>query len=99
MVPYLGQGVNMAIEDACVLARCIDTYPDPAEGLVKYQQARLERTTEIAARSADMQGIFHNAALGDPKTAADYAESQWSPAKARARYDWIYDYDATRVAV
>ncbi len=28
MVPYLGQGVNMSIEDACVLARCLQMQGD-----------------------------------------------------------------------
>jgi salicylate hydroxylase len=99
MVPYLGQGVNMAIEDAGVLARCIEKYADPAEALQKYQDARLERTTRIAQGSADMQRTFHNPALAEPESAAKYAESQWNPASAKARYDWIYGYDATQVPV
>jgi salicylate hydroxylase len=99
MVPYLGQGVNMAIEDACIIARCIEKYPDPVDALQKYEKVRLDRTTRIAAGSADMQHTFHNPALGNPKTAAEYAESQWNPAKARARYDWIYEYDATKIPV
>jgi salicylate hydroxylase len=100
MVPYLGQGVNMAIEDAGVLARCIEKYAgDPAMALQKYQDARLERTTKVAQRSADMQHTFHNPALAEPESAARYAESQWNPASAKARYDWIYDYDATQVPV
>jgi salicylate hydroxylase len=99
MVPYLGQGVNMAIEDAGVLARCIGKYADPATALQKYQDARLERTTRVAGRSADMQRTFHHPALAEPESAATYAESQWNPASAKARYDWIYEYDATRVPV
>ncbi|MSP96238.1 MAG: 2-polyprenyl-6-methoxyphenol hydroxylase [Betaproteobacteria bacterium] len=98
MVPYLGQGVNMAIEDAGVLARCVEKYAaDPATALQKYQDARLERTTKVAARSADMQHTFHNPALAEPESAAKYAETQWNPASAKARYDWIYQYDATQV--
>ena len=27
------------------------------------------------------------------------AEEQWNPASAKARYDWIYNYDATQVPV
>ena len=100
MVPYLGQGVNMAIEDACVLARCIDKYADdPSTALLQYQTARLERTTNVAARSADMQRTFHNVALAEPESAAKYVDSQWSPEKSKVRYDWIYEYDATRVRV
>lgn len=97
MVPYLGQGVNMAIEDAGVLARCIENYADPVAALQKYQDARLERTTKVAQRSADMQRTFHNPALAETESAAKYAESQWNPASAKARYDWIYEYDATQV--
>jgi salicylate hydroxylase len=100
MVPYLGQGVNMAIEDAGVLARCIEKYAaDPVMALQNYQDVRLERTTRVAARSADMQHTFHNPALAEPASAAKYAEEQWNPASAKARYDWIYDYDATSIPV
>ncbi|MBK8065578.1 MAG: FAD-dependent monooxygenase [Betaproteobacteria bacterium] len=100
MVPYLGQGVNMAIEDGCVLARCIEAAPrDPAGALQRYEQARLARTTRVASSAAGMQTIFHNPALADPATASAYVDSQWSPQKSRERYDWIYDYDATSVAI
>lgn len=100
MVPYLGQGVNMAIEDGCVLARCIEAAPrDPAGALQRYEQARLARTTRVASSAAGMQTIFHNPALADPATASAYVDSQWSPQKSRERYDWIYDYDATTVAI
>lgn len=100
MVPYLGQGVNMAIEDACVLARCIEACAgDPPAALARYEAARLARTTLVAARSADMQRTFHHPALGDPQRAAAYVDSQWNPQKSRERYDWIYEYDATRVPV
>ncbi len=100
MVPYLGQGVNMAVEDAGILARCVEKYAaDPVLALQKYQDARLERTTKVAARSADMQRTFHNPALAEPESAVKYAESQWNPASAKARYDWIYEYDATQVPV
>lgn len=100
MVPYLGQGVNMAIEDAGVLARCLEKYAgDPEKALKKYEDARLERTTKVAARSADMQRTFHHPDLAKPESAAKYAESQWNPASAKARYDWIYNYDATQVPV
>ena len=100
MVPYLGQGVNMALEDALVLARCIQSHAGDAEtALKRYEAERLPRTTQVAARSADMQYTFHNPALAKPETAAAYVDSQWSPEKSRARYDWIYGYDATQVPV
>lgn len=100
MVPYLGQGVNMAIEDACVLARCMEKYIDnPAQALLHYQNARMDRTAKTAVDSAAMQATFHDRALAEPHNAEEYIEKQWSPEKAKARYDWIYEYDATRVPI
>ncbi|WJR79898.1 FAD-dependent monooxygenase [Bradyrhizobium sp. NP1] len=97
MVPYLGQGVNMAIEDACVLSRYLEANADPVRAFELYQNERKERAETTARRAADMQGIFHNAALASRETAGDYILSQWGPAQNAARYNWIYDYDATSV--
>ncbi len=95
MVPYLGQGVNMAVEDAWVLARCLGAAPgDPVAALSRYEAARRERTARVAAGAAAMQTVFHNQALARPETAMDYVRAQWSPAANAARYDWIYRYDA-----
>jgi 2-polyprenyl-6-methoxyphenol hydroxylase-like FAD-dependent oxidoreductase len=44
MLPYLGQGAAMAIEDACVLSAAIARYDnDLNEALLAYQQLRLPR--------------------------------------------------------
>ena len=93
MVPYLGQGVNMAIEDACVLARCLGEYA-PEEALRHYEGARRERTSKVAQGSANMQRTFHHSDLAEEPAAARYIETQWSPAASKARFDWIYQYDA-----
>ena len=101
MVPYLGQGVNMAIEDACVAARCLkmegDT--DTAAALQRYSKARADRGALTVQRSLGMQYVFHNDALGNPATAEDYVNQNWSPAKMKERYDWLFEYDANTVAV
>jgi salicylate hydroxylase len=44
-----------------------------------------------------MLPIFHNKALSTVDTAGDYIKTQWSPEASKARYDWIYQYDATTV--
>lgn len=98
-LPFLGQGANMAIEDGMVLARCLQSYADPATALARYEAARRERTTAIVKRSADMADTFHNDAMSDPVAAAKYIDAQWHPDKIRTRYDWIYTYDATRVEI
>lgn len=98
MVPYLGQGVNMAIEDACVIARCLVENPDdPEAAFLTYQDLRIERTAKVVHASAAMQAIFHHEALGDVKAAGAYIETQWSPQANADRYNWIYQYDATTI--
>ncbi|BBB96275.1 salicylate hydroxylase [Bradyrhizobium elkanii USDA 61] len=98
MLPYLGQGVNMALEDASVLARCLEQHPgDPASAFQTYQSLRLDRTTRVVNSAAGMLPIFHNSALSRAETAGDYIRTQWAPEATAARYDWIYQYDATAV--
>lgn len=98
MLPYLGQGVNMALEDAAILARCFDDQPDDlAAAFRTYQDLRLGRTTRVAKSAAGMLPIFHNQALTTPETAGDYIKTQWAPQATAARYDWIYQYDAANV--
>ena len=46
-----------------------------------------------------MTGKFHNEALADAAGAAAYVNTEWHPDKIRARYDWIYQYDANSVGV
>ena len=100
MLPYLGQGANMALEDGLVLARCLETArAEPRRALQQYDAARSNRATRIVNDSADMAGKFHNDALADAAGAEAYVNTEWHPDKIRARYDWIYQYDAARVAL
>jgi 2-polyprenyl-6-methoxyphenol hydroxylase-like FAD-dependent oxidoreductase len=49
--PNLGQGANMAIDDAIVLARALRDADSLAAALARYQRERLERTRLIVKRS------------------------------------------------
>lgn len=51
MTPFLGHGAACAIEDAVVLSRALADSATPEEGLQRYQDARIERTTFIQAES------------------------------------------------
>ena len=98
-LPFLAQGANMALEDAIVIARCLEDYADVAVALHHYEQARLERTAAIVRGSADNTKRFHNPALGDPAGAAAYIEAEFQREKLSERYDWLYHYNALRVPV
>jgi salicylate hydroxylase len=96
-LPFLAQGANMALEDAVILARCLDDFDDVAEGLRHYEQARLERTAAIVRGSADNTKRFHNPALGDAAGAEAYIDREFAPEKIAERYDWLYEYNALTV--
>lgn len=52
MVPYMAQGAAMAIEDAAVLVRCMETEPDDvARAFARYEATRKERTSKIQLTS------------------------------------------------
>ena len=94
MVPYLGQGVNMAFEDSGVLVKLLADHDDPVEALQRYDQLRRERGYQVARASMDMLKVFHHPSLADPATARPYIQETWSPARVRERYDWILEYNA-----
>ena len=98
-LPFLAQGGNMALEDAMVIARCLDLSSDPGEALRRYQNARLDRTAAIVRGSSDNTRRFHNPALASAEGAAAYVEREFRPEKIRQRYDWLYEYDALTVPV
>ncbi len=98
-LPFLAQGANMALEDGIILARLLDTCPDVPSALVRYENARLERTARIVRGSSDNTKRFHNPALGSAEGAAEYIEREFEVSKVRARYDYLYEYDALTVPV
>lgn len=95
-LPFLAQGANMALEDAIVIARCLDG-ADVAVALKSYETARLERTAAIVRGSSDNTKQFHDPALGTPEGAAAYVEREFQPELVKKRYDWLYEYDALTV--
>jgi salicylate hydroxylase len=98
-LPMLAQGANMAIEDGMVLARCLAAYDDVETALTRYDAARVTRTGKLVRGANDMAKRFHNPALADAGGAKAYVDAQWSEDTVKQRYDWIFEYDATRVAV
>lgn len=99
MLPFLAQGANQALEDALVLARCFEAYDDVATALARYEAARLERTSKVVIGSVESGRRFHNAALATAEGAIAYVDREWQPDKVRMRYDWLFEYDAEKVAV
>lgn len=51
MMPYMGQGAAMAIEDAAVLHRCLEATADAEAAFDLYETTRKDRTTRVQVRS------------------------------------------------
>jgi salicylate hydroxylase len=51
MLPFLGQGAGMAIEDAIILARALDASASMDEAFARYEAARIPRTTLVTQGS------------------------------------------------
>ena len=53
MLPFLGMGAAMAIEDGMILARAFQAESDPLDALARYEAARLSRTALLHANSVE----------------------------------------------
>lgn len=98
-LPFLAQGGSMAIEDAYVLARCLEEFDDVETALQRYEAARIERTTRIVLAAVDQKDRLHGDALKNTETAKRHVEEKWSPQRMAALYDGIYGYDARTAAI
>lgn len=98
-LPFLAQGAVMAIEDGYVLARALDEIADPAAALAGYEAARRERANRMVRGSAENAHRFHNASLARAEEAAAYVDREWAEDKVRARYEWLFSHDVTRVPI
>jgi salicylate hydroxylase len=98
-LPFLAQGAVMAVEDGFVLGRAIDEVANLPEALRRYEAARLERTGEIVRKSTENGKRFHNPALAHAEGAAAYVDREWSEAKVKERYEWLFRYRVDEVAL
>jgi salicylate hydroxylase len=97
MLPMLAQGAVMALEDGLVLGRCMKKYGVAPAALQAYEAARRERTNRAVSGSAENAKRFHNPDLAHAAGAEAYVTREWQEDKIKARYEWLFTYDATRV--
>jgi salicylate hydroxylase len=98
-LPFLAQGAVMALEDAIVLGRCFVKYPSPEHAFKRFEELRVERTSSMVRGASENASRFHSAELADPKMAENYVAREWQPERVKKRYDWLFEYDVSTVAV
>jgi 2-polyprenyl-6-methoxyphenol hydroxylase-like FAD-dependent oxidoreductase len=67
MLPTMGQGACTALEDAYVVAQCLQAQPDPGLAFQQYEALRFPRTkaiVEASLRSAKLGELSHPVAVG-----------------------------------
>ncbi|MFN8533293.1 MAG: FAD-dependent monooxygenase [Dehalococcoidia bacterium] len=84
-LPFLGQGAAMAIEDAIVVARCLDAIDDVATAFERFQALRQDRTRWVQIESRENG----QRELSDPDPLYQSGEAQRVNQKLEAfrRYD------------
>lgn len=99
-LPFLAQGANMALEDAWVLAEAI-AGPLPFEqSLAAYQAARLPRVRKIVAAANSNAKAYHMRP-GPIRSIAHTAlglANRYKPDMMLKRFDWLYDFDVTKIS-
>ncbi len=92
-LPFLAQGAAMAIEDAAVLAHCLDQTEDMEQALTDYEDLRKSRTAKVQQTSRRNGRIYH---LSGPAAAARNFAMRTGLASPRKTTDWLFSYDATK---
>ncbi|WP_371823258.1 FAD-dependent oxidoreductase [Paracoccus sp. Z118] len=98
-LPFLAQGACMAIEDAWVLAACLDAEPEQETALARYQALRRPRAVRVVDAATANARNYHLDGL--PKHAAHAAlrlASAAAPGVLFHRVAWVFDHDPTRLS-
>lgn len=74
MLPFLGMGAAMALEDGVVLARCMAKYDDHTSAFAAYEEARKERTKGVLLDSRKQGEWYQNVNPDDVDTFASTGE-------------------------
>jgi salicylate hydroxylase len=95
MLPYLGQGAAMAIEDGCVLASCLGASDDVAEALGTYEQLRKPRTrrTVLASRQRAKENHLTSPWARLKRDIKIALRNRFAKDKTVFQGEWLYAYD------
>ncbi|MBI3700109.1 MAG: FAD-dependent monooxygenase [Afipia sp.] len=93
MLPFVAQGAGMAIEDAAVIAKCLqDGKDNVTAAFAKYANLRAPRVSHVQRTARTTGEIYHM--RGSIAFARDQAIRVLGGANMLARQNWIYSWRA-----
>ena len=100
MLPYLGQGASMALEDGCVLADCVAANDDPQAALRAYERLRMPRTrrAQLGSRARAKENHMPSAWSRLKRDVQLAFRTRFGKDTTTNRGAWIYEYDPAQIA-
>ncbi|EPX80438.1 FAD-dependent monooxygenase [Salipiger mucosus] len=98
-LPFMAQGANMALEDALVLAQCLEAEPDQEAALTRYRELRRDRCVRVVEAANGNAWKYHlrNPLVRGVAHLGMGALGRLAPDRLLHQFDWIYGYDAGHV--
>lgn len=91
-LPFMAQGAAMAIEDAAVLAGCLENGQEIATSLRRYEELRRQRTARIQSGSRRNATVFHLRGI------KAWLRNRAAGAAGSRTMDGLYRYNALEAA-
>jgi salicylate hydroxylase len=90
-LPYMASGAAMAIEDAAVIARCLEQCSHVPQALQLFQNMRMERTSKVVLGSTQSRGLYRIEDVEQMRSAFKDQDL------TKSRAEWLYSYDPLQV--
>jgi salicylate hydroxylase len=90
-LPYMASGAAMAIEDAAVIARCLEQCSHVPQALQLFQSMRMERTAKVVLGSTQSRGLYRIEDVEQMRSAFKDQDL------TKSRAEWLYSYDPLQV--
>jgi len=99
-LPFLGQGAVMAIEDAYIVAACLNKYfANPVKAFSRYEEIRCDRTSAVVRKAQENRAMAFEPRLAEKDAVAEAIALDWMKVRVSERLDWLYNYDATAIEI
>jgi len=86
--------------DGYVVAACLDRYfGEPGVAFARYEEIRRERTSMVVRKASENKASAFAPSLADKDRIAEEVAREWQQVRLRERMEWLYNYDATAIAI